>query len=257
MADMTSSGGGLPVAGIPAVPTGDDRGGRQSASSGSGEYEKNVVAEERRRRSMADFRDFVSMLEIPVEELTPAVRKAFERLFAELSEREQKLEELTGRVEWLNSLTDAHPFLPVMNRRAFIGKLSRVLDVVHRSGGSNALIYIEAEGIEQIRREFGHQIEENALIHASDILQSLLSPADIVGNLGGYAFGVVLFNGGQYGIDSFLERLSSQAAASPFKHDHGEVVLDFRSGAVILKGDDSPQSALDAADRVMASGVRQ
>jgi GGDEF domain-containing protein len=129
--------------------------------------------------------------------------------------------------------------------------------VVHRSGGSNALIYIEAEGIEQIRREFGHQIEENALIHASDILQSLLSPADIVGNLGGYAFGVVLFNGGQYGIDSFLERLSSQAAASPFKHDHGEVVLDFRSGAVILKGDDSPQSALDAADRVMASGVRQ
>ena len=108
---------------------------------------------------MADFRDFISMLDVPAEELTPAVRDAFQKVFAELMQREEKVDELTGRVNWLNTLTDAHPFLPVMNRRAFIGKLTRVLDVVRQSGGSNSLLYIDVTGVEQVRRQFGHMAE--------------------------------------------------------------------------------------------------
>ncbi len=253
MADMGSSGGGLPVTGLPPVSSGAG-GGNRGAAEGSGSYERNVVAEERRKRSMADFRDFISMLDVPVEELTPAVRAAFQKLFAELSEREEKLDEMTGRIEWLSTLTDAHPFLPVMNRRAFVSRLSRVLEVVRRSGGTNAVLYIEMPIVDRIRRERGHDQEERALRHASNILTEMLSPADVIGALGGSCFGILLFDGSEASVEAFVQAVREKAAQAPYEFEGTRTVLDFDIGAVRLKPDDSPKSALDAADRARLSG---
>lgn len=253
MADMSSSGSGLPVSGIPPVSSGSG-GGNRGAAEGSGSYERNVAAEERRQRSMADFRDFVSMLDVPIEELTPAVRAAFQKLFAELSEREDKLDELTGRIEWLSTLTDAHPFLPVMNRRAFVSRLSRVLEVVRRSGGTNAVLYIEMPIVDRIRRERGHDQEERALLHASNILVELLSPADVIGALGGSCFGILLFDGSVPSVEAFMRTVREKSAQTPYEFDGTKTVLDFDIGAVQLKPEDSPKSALDAADQARLSG---
>lgn len=253
MADMSSSGGGLPVTGLPPVSSGSG-GGNRGAAEGSGSYERNVAAEERRQRSMADFRDFVSMLDVPIEELTPAVRAAFQKLFAELSEREDKLDELTGRIEWLSTLTDAHPFLPVMNRRAFVSRLSRVLEVVRRSGGTNAVLYVEMPIVDRIRRERGHDQEERALQHASNILVELLSPADVIGALGGSCFGILLFDGSEPSVEAFIRTAREKAAQAPYEFDGTRTVLDFDIGAVRLRPEDSPKSALDAADQARQSG---
>lgn len=253
MADMSSSGGGLPVTGLPPVSSGSG-GGNRGAAEGSGSYERNVAAEERRQRSMADFRDFVSMLDVPIEELTPAVRAAFQKLFAELSEREDKLDELTGRIEWLSTLTDAHPFLPVMNRRAFVSRLSRVLEVVRRSGGTNAVLYVEMPIVDRIRRERGHDQEERALQHASNILAELLSPADVIGALGGSCFGILLFDGSEQSVEAFIRTAREKAAQAPYEFDGTKTVLDFDIGAARLRPEDSPKSALDAADQARQSG---
>ncbi|MEQ8707619.1 MAG: diguanylate cyclase [Rhodospirillales bacterium] len=252
MADMTSSDGPLPVPGIgQAAGHGS---GRQGASEGTDSYGRNVVAEERRQRSMADFRDFISMLDVPAEELTPAVRDAFQKVFAELLQREEKVDELTGRVNWLNTLTDAHPFLPVMNRRAFIGKLARVLDVVRHSGGSNSLVYVEATGVGHVRRQFGHKVEEAALNHISDQLTEPLTPADIIGNLGGYAFGVVIFGSGLSGAADYLSHVKAAIAGRPFTHEGQTLSLGVDAGVTMIGASDSAQSLLDAADKNRNSG---
>jgi diguanylate cyclase (GGDEF)-like protein len=252
MADMSSSGSGLPVTGVPPVSAGD--GGNRGAAEGSDSYGRNVVAEERRQRSMADFRDFVSMLDIPAEELTEAVRAAFQKVFAELSEREDRIEEMSGRIEWLSSMTDAHPFLPVMNRRAFVSRLARVLDVVRRSGGTNALLYVETPTVDRIRRERGHDQEERALRHASDMLAEMLSPADAIGALGGSSFGIVLFDGSQQAVESFIRLIGEKARAVPYEFEGESTLLEFDVGVTRLKPEDSPKSALDAADRSRLSG---
>ncbi len=252
MADMTSSDGPLPVPGIGQAA--GHGGGRQGASEGTDSYGRNVVAEERRQRSMADFRDFISMLDVPAEELTPAVRDAFQKVFAELMQREEKVDELTGRVNWLNTLTDAHPFLPVMNRRAFIGKLTRVLDVVRQSGGSNSLLYIDVTGVEQVRRQFGHMAEEAVLKQVSELLMEPLTPADIIGNLGGYAFGLVIFGSGQAGADAYLSRVKETIAATQFQFEGQNLSLNINVGMTIITASDSPESVLDAADKNRKSG---
>lgn len=252
MADMTSSDGPLPVPGI-GQATGHG-GGRQGSSEGADSYGRNVVAEERRQRSMADFRDFISMLDVPAEEMTPAVRDAFQKVFAELMQREEKVDELTGRVNWLNTLTDAHPFLPVINRRAFIGKLTRVLDVIRHSGGSNCLVYVDVTGVEQVRRQFGHLAEEAALNQISEHLMEPLTPADIIGNLGGYTFGIVIFGSGQAGADAYLSRVKQTIAANPFRHEGNSLSLSVEAGTTIIGASDSPQSVLDAADKHRSSG---
>ena len=92
------------------------------------------------------------------------------------------------------------------------------------------------------------------LKQVSELLMEPLTPADIIGNLGGYAFGLVIFGSGEAGADAYLSRVKETIAATQFQFEGQNLSLNINVGMTIITASDSPESVLDAADKNRKSG---
>lgn len=134
----------------------------------------------------------VSILGIPDTALTPEVRAAIDALSAEIAHFHQELGHSRGRAAYLEKLADKHPFLPVFNRRAFARELARALNHVGALGTPVSLLCLHVTNADAIRRRHGRQALDSGLAYVCRMLEGSVHATDIVGNLGGADFGIVL-----------------------------------------------------------------
>src|SRR5580658_8784911 len=75
----------------------------------------------------APLRDVLAVGGIPETELTPNVVRALTALMAEVEQLRHELEDARSRIGYLEKLVDEDPLMPVVNRRAFLRELSRMM----------------------------------------------------------------------------------------------------------------------------------
>ena len=74
----------------------------------------------------------------------------------------------------------------VLNRRGFMSKLQRVLNL--HLGERGALFYLDLDGLKYINDTFGHDNGDDAIRHTTRVLGAVLPPEAILGRLGGDEF---------------------------------------------------------------------
>ena len=136
--------------------------------------------------------DSVSFLGIPENELTPKVREAMSTLLAEVDTMRGEIEEQRQRISHLEELADQDSLTPVINRRAFVRELTRVVSYGERYATPSSLLYIDLNGLKQINDTYGHPAGDAALMKLATILTEQVRGSDIVGRLGGDEFGILL-----------------------------------------------------------------
>ena len=99
---------------------------------------------------------------------------------------------LKARLAEAEALADADVLAPVLNRRAFIRELKRVVAFVERYGGPASLIIFDLDGFKAVNDRFGHAAGDAALTAVADRLTANVRSSDLVGRLGGDEFAVVL-----------------------------------------------------------------
>ena len=119
--------------------------------------------------------DSVSFLGIPENELTPKVREAMSLLLAEVDSMRGEIDEQRQRISQLEELADQDTLTPVINRRAFVRELTRVVSYGERYATPSSLLYIDLNGLKQINDTYGHPAGDAALMSAMspDGLQKL------------------------------------------------------------------------------------
>ena len=85
-----------------------------------------VTAPERAGRTL---RDTTSIMGIPAEELSPRVQQAVTTLMAEVDQLKRDLENSKKRLRETEDMADQDPLLPMLNRRAFVRELDRVISL--------------------------------------------------------------------------------------------------------------------------------
>ncbi len=144
------------------------------------------------------------------------------------------------------------PLTGVANRYLLNDALGRMLEALHRRGGSVSLIYLDLDRFKEINDEHGHETGDELLRAVAMRLGRAVRGEDIVARLGGDEFVVAhvtterLSDG-----DSVVARVRKVLTA-PYRF--GDLVLDV--GASIgwvstSSGDDSPESLIAQADRAM------
>ena len=93
----------------------------------------------------------VSILGIPDQALTPEVQAAIDALSGEISRLREELDRSLGRTAYLEKLADMHPFLPVLNRRAFARELARTLVHVGALGTPVSLLCLHVTNADTVR----------------------------------------------------------------------------------------------------------
>ncbi len=171
---------------------------------------------------------------------------------AEVEQLRGELAEARARIGFLEKLVDEDPLMPVVNRRAFVRELTRMLAFAQRYAVPASILYFDVNNMKQINDVHGHAAGDAALVAMAQVLIENVRTTDVVGRLGGDEMGVLLVQADQ----ALAERKAGRAcgahrgarddvaARSPFASPSPAAPMPLRSG-------DSAGEIIDAADRAM------
>jgi len=234
-------GDGKPISGVSRLTARERaRAGDGSASSGS-----------------AAVSDSASIMGIPEAELTPRVRDALMELMGEVDSLRREVSGLRDRLRESEQLADRDPLIPVLNRRAFVRELSRVIAYGRRYGDPAGLVYFDIDNFKQVNDAHGHAAGDAALHHLAKLVLGHVRETDIVGRLGGDELGLILVRTDEVAAQSKASSLSDLVARQPLRYGGSEIRLSISVGAVAFTGDDGPDDALARADRAMYEAKRK
>jgi diguanylate cyclase (GGDEF)-like protein len=161
----------------PAIPP---AGGVAPAERATADAGRRRLADEQpnKRRPVVDM---ASVLGSSLDNLPPEVHAALASL-VELLERLREELELSHRHEsFLAGEADRYPMLPVLNRRAFLRALGRIVESSERAGMSGSLVYLHIDGIDMLRSRHGLAASDAALTAVAEALRAQLRQTDLVG----------------------------------------------------------------------------
>lgn len=201
--------------------------------------------------------DVATFLGIPEAELTPNVHRGLSELLLEVDRLRQDLEARDRRIAYLERLADEDPLTPLLNRRAFVRELSRMMAYAERYGVTSSVLYFDVNDMKRINDVYGHSAGDAVLTHVASALLANVRSSDVVGRLGGDEFGVLLAQTGEQNAATKGADLAAAVQATTLTPDgHGiEVTVSF--GVFTFDGRGEPQEVLDAADRKMYSHKQQ
>jgi diguanylate cyclase (GGDEF)-like protein len=153
--------------------------------------------------------DTATFLGLGEADLTPAVQAALTGLLAEVDELRKEVGRLKARLTEAEGLADQDGLTPLLNRRAFMRELRRVLTFAQRYGGPASLVYFDLDGFKAVNDRFGHAAGDLALKAVAERLSTNVRESDIVGRLGGDEFGVILV---QADVSAALAKAAALAA---------------------------------------------
>jgi diguanylate cyclase (GGDEF)-like protein len=201
--------------------------------------------------AMAAAADSATIMGVPETELTPKVRAAIMGLLDEVQRLRDELRQSVKRIAYLERLADQDSLLPVINRRAFVRELSRMLSLGERYGIVSSVLYFDINGMKAINDTHGHAAGDAALAQVAEILAENIRESDVVGRLGGDEFGVILT---QADLAMAHEKAASLAAAiedAPLIWKGREVAVGLAYDAQVFGAGDNADRVLDAGDRAM------
>jgi diguanylate cyclase (GGDEF)-like protein len=228
-----------------------NRPGGPSAATGTQAYKSVQKTAAGQKTPAAGSLDAASVLGIPEAEFTPRVRDAIMGLMAEVDRLRQDLERTQQRLEAAETAADQDGLLPVLNRRAFVREMSRIMSFGDRYDLNASLIYFDLDGFKAVNDSLGHAAGDAALHHVAKLLIDNVRESDVVGRLGGDEFGVILAKADQAQAEKKAQSLSDLFLAQPFEWQSKPLALSFAFGVHAFKKGEGVDLAMASADKAM------
>lgn len=189
------------------------------------------------------------------ETLGPAMLDVLSALADESLARDERLENAELRVAELERLADSDSLAGVLNRRAFMRELTRILAMADRHGVKAALVFADVDGLKKINDVKGHLAGDAALGHVARIVLANTRRTDIVGRLGGDEFGVILAESDVSAARkkaAALAELSAAELVGAADGWHGApFVVGLSCGVIEIRAGASVEETLALADSAM------
>ena len=201
--------------------------------------------------------DVTTIQGIPQSELTPRVRLALDVLMAEVQDLRGALSQAKKRIGYLENLADQDTLAPVLNRRAFVRELARMISFAERYETPGSVLYFDIDGMKAINDRHGHGAGDLVVRHAAETLLSRLRGSDLVGRLGGDEFGVILTQADKDAALAKAQSLAQAIQAAPVKWNGDPLDIKVSYGVYTFAGGEAVEEALDRADKAMYAHKRR
>ncbi len=195
--------------------------------------------------------DVATIMGIPEVELTPRVRNAIDQLMAEVQRLREELELANKRLSHVETLADQDSLTPVLNRRAFVRELSRMMAFAERYQAPGSVIYFDIDGLKEVNDSLGHSAGDAVIGHLAEVLVRNIRASDIVGRLGGDEFGVILTQTKREAAQDKANYLAEAIQGEPARWNGTQMKVRVSFGVHTFSGDEAVDDALHAADQAM------
>jgi diguanylate cyclase (GGDEF)-like protein len=184
-------------------------------------------------------------------EMSPRAKAKLLDLLADLERMRGEADALGARLKELESLADRDPLADLLNRRAFVREVSRMLAFSARHGGPVSLLYIDLDGFKALNDRYGHRAGDEAIVAVSRLLVSSVRATDCVGRVGGDEFAAVLARADEAQARAKAQKLHARILEEKLVVDGATLALDASIGVYEARPGDTAEAALEAADAAM------
>jgi len=200
--------------------------------------------------------DGAAFLGLEETDLTPPVQTALSTLLSEIEELRVEVGRLKARLNEAEDLADQDSLTPLLNRRAFLRELHRVLTFSQRYGGPASLIYFDLDGFKSVNDRLGHAAGDIALKAVADRLSAHVRESDVIGRIGGDEFGVILVQADLSAALAKAEALAAAVEAEPIQCGEWLAPLKISFGVRQIEPGASAEQILADADGAMYARKR-
>lgn len=166
------------------------------------------------------------------------------RLRTELREARRQLVELAD-------LADQDALTGIMNRRALVRELTRVLSAVERYGFEAHFVYADLNGLKNINDNHGHGAGDAVLKHIGEVLAGNIRQTDAVGRIGGDEFGLLLTHTSREMAELKMDQLARRLSAQPVVWNKCALTISLSYGVRTLEPGLIVENILHEADEAM------
>lgn len=201
--------------------------------------------------------DVSSVLGIPEAEFTPRVRDAILTLMAEVDRLRSELQQTQERLDSVQAVADQDSLLPLLNRRAFVREMSRIISFGDRYDLTASLVYFDLDGFKEVNDTYGHAAGDAVLHHVAKVLTDNVRESDVVGRLGGDEFGIILAKADRAAAEKKAQSLSDEFSRQTFEWEGRQLRTSLAFGVHVFQKGENPDKAMADADRAMYAAKRQ
>ncbi len=177
-----------------------------------------------------------------------AVQEGIALLAEEVENLRAEVEQAHHFEAFLAAEGDQHPVLPVLNRRAFLRELTRVLEASEREDLPGSVALLHLAGTERLRLQHGIAARDAALSHAVDIIKGELRQTDLLAYVDGGDFAIALVVAEDDGAVQKMRDIADRLAHEPFIWQEQTVCFAARIGLVHFRPGLAAAAALLEAD---------
>ncbi len=181
-------------------------------------------------------------------EITPAVQQLLDDLATEIEPLRAQLAMAHEREHQLRDELAHHAFLPVPGRREFLRELNHVLNHLGDLTASPSIALVYVSNADDVRESHGRDSLDRYLSFVASTLQRLLLPNDVVGNLGGNDFALILLGGDPDDAPNRLRGIIGTLAKTKAQVGAETVTIETLSGVSRLQPGQTAEAAICHAD---------
>lgn len=120
-----------------------------------------------------------------------------------------------------------------------------------RLGESSIVAMVDLDHFKQVNDVHGHRVGDLVIKGLANLLRNRLRKTDIIGRYGGEEFLVALTNCSTKDARDLMQQVCDQLSQIAFRGETGEFHVTLSVGLAPLNGFNSPEKAIEAADRAL------
>jgi diguanylate cyclase (GGDEF)-like protein/PAS domain S-box-containing protein len=156
------------------------------------------------------------------------------------------------RLSELHHMAQTDPLTTLGNRLHVQGRLHAAIADLKYTQNAVGLLFMDIDHFKNVNDTYGHNVGDKVLCMVANTFRYTLRSMDTIGRWGGEEFVAIL-----YGISDKLtlfeiaEKVRKMIEASHLDDEHQNLGVTISIGATCLSSNDTPESIIDRADRLM------
>jgi diguanylate cyclase (GGDEF)-like protein/PAS domain S-box-containing protein len=169
----------------------------------------------------------------------------------DITDRVEREAALKEHADLLRMLSLRDELTGLYNRRGFQELAEQSLRTLARGNQSGCLFFADLDGLKAINDTLGHEIGDQALVSAAQLLTTVFRESDIIARLGGDEFAVLALQCGLADMPSVHERMERHIAEMNRAHPEYELSISVGTALFEPPAEIDLNALMDRADQAM------
>lgn len=178
-------------------------------------------------------------------------REEFSDSQTKVNEAEQKIQELTSVLEYINEVANEDYLTGTLNRRGMEEALEREFSRADRHQTELSIAMMDIDHFKKLNDKLGHSTGDQALAHFANVIKSVKRATDVLARYGGEEFIIILPNTEQNDAIKVIERVQRKLTKQFFMHSNQHVVITFSAGVAQRVENETPEDIIPRADAAL------